>query len=272
MEKIERGNANGGLRGIVPFPEDRLSHGDHRAEGVILLRREESPKSSRCMLFLRGIGVVWVSAPGGGGRFRGGIEPFTWGSFLLYQSPRSLYLKNVEIIEDFLSVRRAAPALMRAAHWHKELSRRLMPGHEEDALISLFWGSMKNLSRNLSPLLLDIRFAWRWANLWGVAPSLDRCPECGAPLVGAERDSISTSPAGFLCETCAQSAHRAISPDAEARPVSVSRDAFGIIRATSCDSAKNFVHGEAANRAVVSNFRPLEKELRDTARWFYSFL
>jgi DNA repair protein RecO (recombination protein O) len=224
------------------------------------------------MVFLRGSGAVWVSAPGGGGRFKGGIEPFTWGSFLLYQSPRSLYLKNVEIIEDFLPVRQAAPALMCAARWHRELSRRLMPGHEEDALISLFWGSMKNLSRNLSPLLLDIRFAWRWANLWGVAPSLDQCPECGSPLAPANVDSISTSPAGFLCETCAQNARYGAPLDAEPRPASVTRDAFGIIRATSCESAKNFVRGEAANRAAVSNVRSLEKELRDTARWFYSFL
>jgi recombinational DNA repair protein (RecF pathway) len=144
-----------------------------------------------------------------------------------------------------------------------------MPGHEEDALISLFWGSMKNLSRNLSPLLLDIRFAWRWANLWGVAPSLGQCPECGAPLAPADVDSIPTSPAGFLCETCAQSAGP---PGAEARPASVTRDAFDIIRASSCDSAKGFVRGETANRAIVSNSRPLEKELKDTARWFYSFL
>ena len=272
MEKIERGNQDGRLRAVVPFPEDRLSQGEHRAEGVVLLRREESPKSCRCMLFLRGMGGVWVSAPGAGGRFRGGIEPFTWGNFLLYQSPRSLYLKNVEIIEDFLPVHRTASALMCAARWHKELSRRLMPVHEEDALISLLWGCMKNLSRNLSPLLLDIRFVWRWANLWGVAPSLDRCPECGSPLALADVDSISTSPAGFLCETCARIARRADSPVAEARPESVTRDAFGIIRASSCHSAKNFVHWEAANRAIVSNFHPLEEELKGTARWFYSFL
>jgi DNA repair protein RecO (recombination protein O) len=269
MEKIERGNPNGGLHAVAPFPEERLPQGDHRAEGVILLRREESPKSSRCMLLLRGMGVVWVSAPGGGGRFRGGTEPFTWGNFLLYQSPRSLYLKNVEIAEDFLSVRQAAPTLMCAARWHKELSRRLMPGHEEDALISLFWGSMKNLSRHLSPLLLDIRLAWRWANLWGVAPSLDQCPECGSPLAVANVDSISTSPAGFLCETCAQTAD---TPDAETRPASLTRDAFGIIHASSCQSAKNFVRGEAANHAIISNSKPLEKELKETARWFYSFL
>jgi recombinational DNA repair protein (RecF pathway) len=152
-----------------------------------------------------------------------------------------------------------------------------MPGHEEDSLIALFWGSMKNLSRNLSPLLLDIRFAWRWANLWGVAPSLDQCPECGSPLSPTDVDSISTSPAGFLCEACAQTARLGAArygapSDAETRPASVTREAFGIIRAASCESAKNFVSGEAANRAIVLNSRPLEKELKDTARWFYSFL
>jgi DNA repair protein RecO (recombination protein O) len=224
------------------------------------------------MLFLRGIGAVWVSAPGGGGRFRGGIEPFTWGSFLLYQSPRSLYLKNVEIAEDFLPLRSSAAALMCAARWHKELSKRMMPGHGEDALISLLWGSMKNLSRNLSPLLLDIRFVWRWANLWGVAPSLDLCPECGSPLAEASGNPVSASPAGFLCDTCAQSARRGVSSNAEVRPASVTRDAFAIIRASSCLSAENFVRGEAANRMIVSNSQPLEKELKDAARWFYSFL
>jgi DNA repair protein RecO (recombination protein O) len=224
------------------------------------------------MMFLRGVGVVWVSAPGAGARFRGGIEPFTWGNFLLYQSPRSLYLKSVEIVEDFLTVRRDAPALMRAARWHKELSRRLMPGREEDALISLLWGTMKNLSRNLSPLLLDIRFAWRWANLWGVAPSLDRCPGCGSPLTGADEDTVPTGSAGFLCAACARSGRQAAPPAADIPPASVTRGAFGIIRASSCRSAKDFVREEAANRAVVSGSAPLEKELAETARWFYSFL
>jgi hypothetical protein len=60
--------------------------------------------------------------------------------------------------------------------------------------------------------------------------------------------------------------------DAEARPASVTKDAFGIIHAASCRSAENFVREEAANRAVISGTPPLEKELKETARWFYSFL
>jgi recombinational DNA repair protein (RecF pathway) len=161
---------------------------------------------------------------------------------------------------------------MCAARWHKELSGRLALGQEDDALISLLWGSMKNLSRNLSPLLLDVRFSWRWANLWGVAPSLDLCPECGSPLASAEGEPISTDPAGFLCETCAYSACSAVSSNAGTRPASVTGEVFKIIRASSRHSAENFVRWEAANRAVVSGCRPLEKELKETARWFYSFL
>jgi len=89
--------------------------------------------------------------------------------------------------------------------WCGELARRLPPGMENDALLSLLWGSMKNLRAGADPVLLDLRFIWRWANIWGVAPPLDICSACGRPL--PDRDASNAGDAalsrdGVVCAAC----------------------------------------------------------------------
>jgi DNA repair protein RecO (recombination protein O) len=122
-----------------------------------------------------------------------------WGEFRLYQSPRRLYLKEVDVREDFWGVRGSKNALRSAVRWCGELAARLMPGVESDPLLSLFWGSMRNLANGLDPRLIDIRFVWRWGNLWGVAPSLGFCSSCGRPVEG---EGAALSSDGLLCESC----------------------------------------------------------------------
>jgi recombinational DNA repair protein (RecF pathway) len=126
-----------------------------------------------------------------------------WGEFRLYQSPRRLYLKGVDVREDFWVLRGSPKLLRTAVKWCGEIASRLMPGAEADSLLSLLWGSMKNLAAGVPPLLLDIRFAWRWGNLWGLAPPLDACSSCGARLDAGEGGFFQMNPEGFLCRDCA---------------------------------------------------------------------
>ena len=195
MEKIDNGNTKGGLSKLIPLVSDQLPQGSYHADGVVLRRRETSPKSGDCLLFLRDMGALWAGAPGPRSRFGGATEPMIWGRFILYQGPKRLYLKSVDIAEDFLSVRGSKKSLMCAAGWCRELGARLPLGYENNGVLSLFWGSMTNLSKGLCAALLDVRFAWRWGNIWGVAPSLDSCRECGSSLVsgrGAEGCLVGT--------------------------------------------------------------------------------
>jgi DNA repair protein RecO (recombination protein O) len=172
---------------------------------VVLRRRAGSVKTQEVLIFLVSHGVLWVGAPGANGsknRFGAGIEPMMWGEFELYQSPRRLYLKGVDVREDFWSVRRSRGSLMTAVSWCGELASRLPYGAQCDNLLSLLWGSMKNLAVGLDPLLLDVRFAWRWGNLWGVAPALDICSSCGRDVLPAPDGFVHRSSVGLLCDDC----------------------------------------------------------------------
>lgn len=193
--------------------DEGLRQGAHRASGVVLRRKEGSVRSQELLLFLRTSGATWVGAPGATSaknRFGGGIEPMVWGEYDLYQSPRRLYLKGVDVKEDFLQIRTSRRRLETAVKWCGELARRLPLGMENDALLSLLWGSMKNLRAGGDPALLDLRFAWRWANLWGLAPPLDVCSSCGRAL--PDRDApdggeAALSRDGVVCAPCRAAAN-----------------------------------------------------------------
>jgi DNA repair protein RecO (recombination protein O) len=245
---------------VIPLVSDRLPQGDHRADGVVLRRREPTPKSRECLLFLRNLGAVWVGAPGGKNRFGGGTEPITWGNFTLYQSPRRLYLKSVDIAEDFLSLRRSRRTILLAVKWCEKLADMLPPGHENDGALSLLWGCMKNMSLGASPALLDARFSWRWANLWGVAPSLEFCPSCGGPL--DESGSVWRSPEGFLCGECSQAVSMS----------TVSREVFTILKFAGLSPREIFIKNSGGVDSLMRANEELAGQISAMVEWFYSFL
>jgi DNA repair protein RecO (recombination protein O) len=240
-----------------------LIQGNHTASGVVL-RRRESPKSQELLLFLSSLGAVWVSAPGAGGpknRFGAGTEPMMWGEFTLYQSPRRLYLKGVDIREDFWNIRKSPRTLRTAIKWCGEIVSRLLPGAQSDDLLSLLWGCMKNLSCGLDPTLLDIRFAWRWGNLWGLAPQLDSCSSCGAAIDDKSPSALRRTSDGILCGKC-------------------SADARILNSVTLCGSLETFTLDLMRRAATLPREKflswasntPSLAALADCPSWLYSFI
>jgi DNA repair protein RecO (recombination protein O) len=269
MEKVTNGRGKSGLSPpVIPLVSDTLAQGDHRADGVVLRRREQTPKSRECLLFLRNYGAVWVGAPGEKNRFGGGTEPMIWGNFVLYQSPRRLYLKSVDIAEDFLPVRMSRRMLTMAVKWCAELAGRLPLGHANDSVLSLFWGCMKNLSQRLSTSLLDARFAWRWGNIWGVAPSMDACPWCGLPFDGSV--GLSRTPEGFVCDNCVRNSDEGIGDDVYKIPVSP--EVFEAMRFAALSGREFFTQEALGNDAVLRSNAVLSDEATRTVGWLYSFL
>lgn len=184
---------------------ERIPQGDLAARGVVLRRKEDAGGSQELLLFLGGLGAMWVLAPRASGarsRFGAGTEPMSWGEFRLYRSPRRVYLKSADVREGFWRVRKSPKTLAVAARWLKALADRLPPGHENDPLLSLLWGCLQNLSTGVDSHLLDVRFFWRWCHLWGLAPQLDRCSSCGADVASNPPHVLYLSPDGLLCPAC----------------------------------------------------------------------
>jgi DNA repair protein RecO (recombination protein O) len=156
------------------------------ASGVVLGRRILGEGDLYLTLFLKGLGLVFVSARGaasGKVRFGGGTEPLVWGTFTLYQSKGGeggkKYLKGVDVADDMLKLRSRAEALFAAVRWAKLLTRHLMEGHPSDDLLANFYWSMKLTADGVIPVeAVEWRFLWRWLKNWGLAPSLADCFDC----------------------------------------------------------------------------------------------
>lgn len=242
-----------------------MEQGDHRSRGVVLRRRGASSSSWDVLLFLSGMGAVWVNAPGADGtknRFGAGTEPMVWGDFHLYQSPKRLYLKGVEVREHFWNIRKSRGALRMAVKWLGAVSENLPVGCESDSLLSLLWGSMKNLSSGISPLLLDVRFALRWCGIWGTAPPLEECALCGVGLQSLSEPLHMTS-MGFICQRCG--AGRNIPGDTVfyKRMSILSLGEFRRAVLLSKDGFSEWAKGK----------RPIEPcEMKACAEWLYGFL
>lgn len=174
-----------------------LSQGNHKRSGTVLLRRQGSRTGENLLLFVKDLGAVWVSAPGGGRGRTSGLEPLSWGVFEIYRGPRHSYLREFDVREDFLAIRKSNSRLLMALEWIRLLSKNLLQLHPHNELLTLFWNSLKQLQSETPSPWVELRFFWRWGNLIGQVPSLDHCCACGqkTPEGARSRD-------GILCPSC----------------------------------------------------------------------
>ena len=249
--------------------EEGFRQGLHRAGGVVLRRKDSGAGSQSLLLFLKSHGAIWVNAPGTGGsknRFGAGTEPLTWGDFNLYQSPRRLYLKGVDVREAFWNVRRSRRTLLAAVSWCGELASRLPERASSDNLLSLLWGSMRNLACGIDPTLLRVRFAWRWGNLWGTAPSLDTCSSCGRSILDDYGGAVLGIQAGLLCDRCMSGGNDEPNRHGAAYKLITAPVLRNMFLSATLPLDK-FTQGAAADgRNAVCG------EMEDCVPWLYSFL
>lgn len=178
-----------------------FKQGYYTASGTVLKRKEGLKNSQSLLLFLKGYGIVWVSAPSGSkSRFAGAGEPMVWGSYELYKSPGRFYVKSAEIKEDFLSVRSSPKKLTTAVSLYQLISQTIYQEHENDKALNLLWSCMLLLNSGCPAETVKFRFIWRLLKYLGLAPSLTNCVSCSAQLTTAL-----AAHDGLLCEKCAVS-------------------------------------------------------------------
>ena len=141
------------------------------ASGVILYRDLSGEKNLWLKLFLKGVGLVNVTARKSGGD----TEPLLWGRFYLKKKVKTMnyYIDEVEVIDDMLHIRMNGQALFTAVKWIKLITKYFLPGHPDDELLANLYWSMKLLSETeIIPEVLSWKFLWRWLESWGIAPNL----------------------------------------------------------------------------------------------------
>jgi len=165
-------------------PSPSLSQGHYRQMGVVLKSQPSGERGKNLFLLLREFGPVWVSVPGAASarsQLSGATEPLVWGYFTLYRSPRRTYVKEVEVQEDFWSLRQDGTKLTTALRLCGHLLRFSLPGHPQDELMPLLYWSFKALENGTEAGAVEFRFLYRWSSILGISPRLDRCGSCGNP-------------------------------------------------------------------------------------------
>ena len=199
MERFGKRTEKTGLR--VEIPEESGQRFVKRA-GVVLKRGSYMEGDLALLLFLKSSGMTWCYVPGaakGSFRFGGALEPLVWGRYQLYQSKRRVYVREVEVTDDFWELRKLPKAVFMAARWIRLLAENLIPGYPYDSLLTKFYWAMKALEKGVEPDIVSARFLWCWLLDWGIAPDFKLCSTCGRPLNG----SGTWFDGSFNCQACA---------------------------------------------------------------------
>ncbi|MGI6075346.1 MAG: DNA repair protein RecO [Pyramidobacter sp.] len=198
MERFGDRTEKNGVR--VDLPEEQSQRFIKRT-GVVLRRGDYMEGNMAALLFFKDSGTTWVYIPGasrGSQRFGGALEPLVWGRYQLYQSKRRMYIKEVEVAEDFWELRRRPDAVIQAVRWAKLLERHLIGGYPYNDLLALFYWAQKALLEGVPNETVNARFLWRWLHSWGIAPDLFHCSSCGCTLDG----TAGWLDNSFVCSAC----------------------------------------------------------------------
>ncbi len=145
------------------------------ATGVILSREQMGENSLWVRLFLRGYGIMNVTAPYGKGGFGGDNEPFVWGVFDLQKKQRSrnYFIYDIDVNDDMLRMRQSRDTITTALKWAKTVIKYLAKEQPDDELLANLYWCMKLLCFPAVPAdVSDWRFLWRWLKNWGLAPDI----------------------------------------------------------------------------------------------------
>lgn len=155
-----------------------FTQGYFSASGTVLRRKISAEGDMVIDLFLKELGRLPVYIRGGGRgsvRFGGATEPLVWGEFELYRSGKGghIILKSVDVKYDALKLRDSKEMLLTAFNWIKMLLMYLEEGRADNKVLSCYFWGLKLLEDGVPVEIADLRFVWRWLNIWGLAPEPD---------------------------------------------------------------------------------------------------
>ena len=177
-----------------------------RTSDGVILRVEPVRETSRLVVFLsRDYGKLVTLAKGvhrSEGRFVSPLDPMTLNRIVFYERPRTglHLLTQCDLVDAFLPVRGALPAIASSFYMLELVDRVVQPGVGEAWLFSLLLESLQQLSRGVSPAILTRAFEIKLLARSGFMPEMKQCISCQKPLT--ERVSPRFQKGGFVCGRC----------------------------------------------------------------------
>src|SRR5688572_6796922 len=135
-------------------------------------------------------------------RFSGGLELFTQGELVLFDTGRSdlVRIDHFDVGHPFHRVRADLERLGQAS-WMVECVARLTADRDRHpALYGLLVRSLRAMEASPAPAWIAVCFAARCLDALGHRPRLDRCTECARPY---PFPSARLDEGGLVCESCA---------------------------------------------------------------------
>ncbi|MEG1502228.1 MAG: DNA repair protein RecO [Synergistaceae bacterium] len=181
--------------------KDNLDQGDYTLTGTILKRKDSIKSTQSLLIFLKDIGPRWISAPSSTGKNKSSsiTEPLIWGNFNIYQSPSKLFLKSIDIKQDFLTIRSDIKKLKTAIELYKITINNVYLNHESNDMLKILWNAMLQINESAKPEYIKFRFIWKLLKIIGRAPSLLCCSKCGSPITSS---TLSWDEDGLICSRC----------------------------------------------------------------------
>ncbi|MBI4590139.1 MAG: DNA repair protein RecO [Candidatus Rokubacteria bacterium] len=140
-------------------------------------------------------------------RFGGGLELFTQGQLLFFETERSdlARVDSFDIVHPFQAAREDLERLMHGS-WVVECLGRLSADRDPSpALYGLLLRTLRALEGPGPPSRAAFCFALRAVDLLGHRLRLDRCMECGKPSPPPARAArLDFAAGGLVCEPCAR--------------------------------------------------------------------
>ena len=173
-----------------------------KCEGIVIRSTDYGETNKIVTLYTKEFGKIGVMARGAkkpNSRFSAVTQLFHYGTYL-FQGSRGLgQLQQAETIESFRSIREDIFLTAYAAFIAELLDKGTEERKPSSSLYDLFYLSLHSLDEGYDPEVIMNIVELKMLHVFGFAPELDRCVNCGAQ---DGTFSFSVREGGLLCHRC----------------------------------------------------------------------
>lgn len=176
----------------------------YKTEAIVLRARDYSEADTIITLYTFTRGKVQAIAKGSRktkSRKRGGVQPFTYGNFMLYQGRSLDTVSQCEPKESFSHLREDLVKLAYSTYIAELVESFTVEGEPNEQVFLLLLTTLHLMLKD-NPALLTKALELRLLNILGYCPQLQGCVQCHKPVELGTKLKFSAGLGGILCQSC----------------------------------------------------------------------